>query len=573
MKRIILSEEKLNALAEQIGQRLFDSRYYQNGVIKGEELKDFTTHNQVNKFLLFQLFQILNLQMNRIKHPYFDFEQTDVQSTLTQLQNQLSRHIRIKQEDFKPLVKKAVFNNLKLILDPIETLGNFFFHNQEKISIEMYEKYAPFFSDFDFAVNSIMRYHQKNGMKTVEKDIFFVKLQRVIAIYNSTEEKGIEHYRNEIIEQLSGKSIETLIEEAQVEAEEKRAELLRNEEEAKKAAELNAVKVEEEAKKAAEEARKKQEEEEAAKKKEESFFDSLNPQADSIFDIDESDDDTDALPLHSEIIEIGTDLVDNKEVIAEKMEEIEEEYTPTIPTPEEDEIIRPEVLAEIPAAKVPEITPVVEETVKAEVKKEDAGIGVIPVKPVEIAKKVEMPVTPVEVAKKEPEIVVETPKIEPVVAKVEPVVPIEPVKEVVEPPVTPLFERFFGKKPVEEIKTEGTNLVDRFKKIDADGDGKPDEKNNLLESFAPKQLIDTYNAGQKIRLEDIQIHKQYMYVQRVFAGNNVRFRIIIDKANNANDKAEIEEIVEKYILSNPDVKEKDPIVEEFIKLLRGRFPL
>jgi hypothetical protein len=570
MKRIILSEEKLNALAEQIGQRLFESRYYQNGVIKGEELKDFTTHNQVNKFLLFQLFQILNLQMNRIKHPYFDFEQTDVQTTLTQLQNQLSRHIRIKQEDFKALVKKAVFNNLKLILDPIETLGNFFFHNQEKISIEMYEKYAPFFSDFDFAVNSIMRYHQKNGMKTVEKDIFFVKLQRVIAIYNSTEEKGIEHYRNEIIEQLSGKSIETLIEEARAEAEEKRAELLKKEEEAKKVAELNAAKAEEDAQKAAEEARLKQEAEEATKQKEESFFDTLNPKADSIFDIDESDDDNDSLPLSSEIIEIGTDLVENKEVASDNSSEKEEDDAPEIPTPEEDEIIRPELLAEITHEKAPEVAP----PAKEEPKEEGTGIKVIPTKPVEIEKKVEAPAIPVEVAKKEPEVKVEEPKIEPIVANV-PVAPvtIEPEKEEVVAPVTPLFERFFGKKPVDEIKTEGTNLLDRFKKIDTDGDGIPDEKNNLVESFAPKQIIDTYNAGQKIRLEDIQIHKQYMYVQRVFAGNNVRFRIIIDKANNANDKAEIEEIVQKYILSNPDVKEKDPIVEEFIKLLRGRFPL
>jgi len=62
MKPIILPEEKLDELANKVCARILQGHYFTNGVIRGEELKDFADHQQVNKFLLFQIYQTWNLQ-------------------------------------------------------------------------------------------------------------------------------------------------------------------------------------------------------------------------------------------------------------------------------------------------------------------------------------------------------------------------------------------------------------------------------------------------------------------------------------------------------------------------------
>ncbi|MFN0204089.1 MAG: hypothetical protein ACKVTZ_21400 [Bacteroidia bacterium] len=604
MRRIILPEEKLNQLADEVGQRLYESRYYEGGVIKGEELKDFAGHPQINKFLLFQLFQILGLQMNRLKHPYFDFEPAEIQATLTQLQNQLSRSIKINQSEFLPLVKKAVYNNLKLLLDPIETLSNFFFHNQAKVSIDSYEKYAPFFSDFDFIVNSILRYHQKNEMKTVEKDIFLVKLQRVLAIYNSTHVEDIEAYRNQIFQQITGKTMDEVVEEVKKELEEKRKtqveaelkakqtaeEAARAEAEAKRKAEEDAKAAEEEkirAEQAAEEA--KRQEEETKKQTEVSFFDTLEKE-ETYFEISDEQEEGEVAKIETEVIALEDTLTIDASKDEDKAEDVEDETEVVLSMPlisesqntdnqdlvedkaieEEEEMVMD--ISQLNLPNLPKVEAPVVDVPSVELPKVE--IPAVEVPSVELPK-VEIPtveVPSIELPKVETP-VVEVPSVE--LPKVEtPAVEVPNTELDAEKSVS-LFERFFGKK---QENKPADNLVEKFKQTDTTKNvveqfEEKDETLNIAETFSgmPQQLIDSMNVGSPIKLEDIPIHKQYMYMQRVFGGNNVRFHIIIDKVNNAGNRQAIEDIIEKYILNNPDVRPKDPIVDEFIKLLQNRF--
>ena len=85
MKAIHLPEEKLNELAQKVSEKLLASHSFTDGKIRGEELQSFTEHEQVNKFLLFQVFQVWNMQISKLKHPYFDFDQPEIQESLNSL--------------------------------------------------------------------------------------------------------------------------------------------------------------------------------------------------------------------------------------------------------------------------------------------------------------------------------------------------------------------------------------------------------------------------------------------------------------------------------------------------------
>jgi len=69
MKSIVLPEEKLDELAQKVSAALLSGHYFNNDVIKGDEIKNFAEHQQINKFLLFQIYQVWNIQISKLKHP------------------------------------------------------------------------------------------------------------------------------------------------------------------------------------------------------------------------------------------------------------------------------------------------------------------------------------------------------------------------------------------------------------------------------------------------------------------------------------------------------------------------
>ena len=106
MKPIVLPEEKLDELARNVSSRLLVGQQFNQGIIRGEELQNFSDHQQINKFLLFQVFQAWNMQLSKLKHPYFDFAHSGVKNSLHNLRNTLSQHIQIAESDFPPYAEK-----------------------------------------------------------------------------------------------------------------------------------------------------------------------------------------------------------------------------------------------------------------------------------------------------------------------------------------------------------------------------------------------------------------------------------------------------------------------------------
>ncbi|WNJ16684.1 hypothetical protein [Pontibacter sp. G13] len=552
MEPIILLDERLNELAQRVSRQLYDGYYFNQGKIKGEELKSFSAHQQINKFLLFQVFQAWELQMQKIKHPYFNFEDEEVQQSVKLLQNQLSKHIEIREADFKPLLERAVFNNLKLLLDPVETFSKFFFVQSDSISIEVYNRYAQFFSDLNFIVNSISGYCKKHGLEEVQQQFFLEKMEKTVSIFERKSGKSFHQHRVALFEKLTGHNLDTLISEMEQAAKQREAEIARQEaerqqkiEEEKRRQEEEARRKEEEARrqeeaqraeeearrqqaleaqrKAEEEARQRAEEEarlKAEKERKRNFFDNISAESEDLgFDLDLDELDTEepentatpvAEPPKPEPVETPAEAP----VVTPPVVQVEPE-----PTPEPEPAPTPE-----PEAPVVQVEEVIEDEKEAEFLEMAASM-----EPVDEAE------TPEEPAPEKPKTFFD--QISNGVAKETPATPIQPAQE------------------------RSSSVLDQIQ----------DRKQTIAEKLAENKQSESKASGGKIKLDEIPIHKQYQYVQKVFEGNNVRFRIIVDKINNAGNAAEVQDILEKFVLSNVNLDQDDPIVGEFIELLRARF--
>lgn len=688
MKIIHFPEEKLNELAQRVSEELMARHSFSNGLIRGEELASFTEHEQINKFLLFQVFQVWNMQLSKLKHPFFDFEQAEVQQSLQQLRNLLSQHIRIGKEEFQPMVQRAVYNNLKLLLDPQEAFSSFFFISSNQTSLELFQKYVPFFSDLDFVVNSILKYCQKNQYEAVEKDLFFEKMERVFLLFSQKSGQHIDEYRASILTKLTGKSLSDLQgiaaeEHAKAEAARREAEeAARREEEARRQAEAEAARIAAEAKAREEEAKRKAEEEakrlaEEAAHKKANLFDSLKLAPADVFDID-ADLDFDASHEEEEpaaitpTVEVETFDLEEEVVapevahtVAEPLEPLAEVVT-AVEEVVEEKVVEEEVIAENPALDmVTEITEFKEidalsepelEDISLEELVEEVAAPTIETPEAEVPA-VGVPVSKTEDSESEAAFLEMAASMEPSLAEAEEEAPRtildtlkaestsngaaeskktildqvsvgETEKDVKESTVS-FLDRFLNEKDTPQESP--LSIVDRFIKketppvvsspapaepkptpaepkieepivpaaapqaaaVETEPKAKEESKNweieekekpasildklkerseTIADKFAPPATpLGTMNGNRKIQLDEIPIHKQYQYVQKVFDGNNVRFRVIVEKVNNANNKQEVEELLEKYILSNDKLNPDDTVVSEFISLLRNRF--
>jgi hypothetical protein len=106
--------------------------------INGSEILNFTTIQQVNYFILRNVFEIWEKEMAQLKKSqFFDYNNHEVEAAFRDVMNVLSNHIMIKQEVFSKLVASAIEETLHLSLSPYNYYKQFIFYpEKQKITLQ-----------------------------------------------------------------------------------------------------------------------------------------------------------------------------------------------------------------------------------------------------------------------------------------------------------------------------------------------------------------------------------------------------------------------------------------------------
>jgi hypothetical protein len=119
----IVDLQKLESYSIALSEKLCNDYYQGNtSVISGAEILKFTGIDQLNLFIIKNLFDRWKEESDKLRSPYFDYENEEAKDALTTFLNKLSKHISIRKEFFKPLVRKAVTDTLAYALEPYQFL-------------------------------------------------------------------------------------------------------------------------------------------------------------------------------------------------------------------------------------------------------------------------------------------------------------------------------------------------------------------------------------------------------------------------------------------------------------------
>ncbi len=86
--------------------------------IDGSHILNLCPVKQINLFIINKLFEAWQFEMQKLKSPFFDYEDEEVKTALEDFLNILSRHIAIGENEFKPLLEQAVRDTILLIFSP-----------------------------------------------------------------------------------------------------------------------------------------------------------------------------------------------------------------------------------------------------------------------------------------------------------------------------------------------------------------------------------------------------------------------------------------------------------------------
>lgn len=107
-------------LANQIIASFFDT----HDSISGADILKLTKAEQLNLLVLKRLFDTWQKEVGRLKSPYFDYDNAEVQAAFRDFANLLSRNIRIDERDFQPLLEKSIQDTITLSLCPYKYFKN-----------------------------------------------------------------------------------------------------------------------------------------------------------------------------------------------------------------------------------------------------------------------------------------------------------------------------------------------------------------------------------------------------------------------------------------------------------------
>jgi hypothetical protein len=101
-----------------------------------------------------------------------------------------------------------------------------------------------------------------------------------------------------------------------------------------------------------------------------------------------------------------------------------------------------------------------------------------------------------------------------------------------------------------------------------------EEKPQTLADLFQQKTSESQPSNAKrgpISLDNIPIHKQFQFSQKIFLGNNVQFRAFVQEINTTHSWEQADKLLKEKVIQPNNLKEEDSLLQEFIQIVRNRY--
>jgi hypothetical protein len=169
-----LNKEATTSFCQSYSEQVVAIYFEENENISGQQIISVSPNNQVNFFVLRNLFDQWQEETKKFKSPFFNYKNGEVSQALKALVNTLSKNIQIGKEDFEPLLTKATEDALHLMYDPSTFFINILDQIQSKDKIKEFKLMGRYIKIYRAIYEEILDQLTTNGSNNYEKKVLDV---------------------------------------------------------------------------------------------------------------------------------------------------------------------------------------------------------------------------------------------------------------------------------------------------------------------------------------------------------------------------------------------------------------
>lgn len=136
--------------------------------VSGENIIKFSNINSYNLLIIQNLMINWKIELQKLKSPYFDFENPQVRKGLEKFANLLSRNISIQKDEFRTLALDTLVQVLTLISSPYEYFNQLILREDMKwLSISDFEETTKYIKINRHVMDAFVKQLKEKDMKSV----------------------------------------------------------------------------------------------------------------------------------------------------------------------------------------------------------------------------------------------------------------------------------------------------------------------------------------------------------------------------------------------------------------------
>ncbi|HEY4654589.1 MAG TPA: hypothetical protein VIH22_08740 [Cyclobacteriaceae bacterium] len=191
-------DEKINLKAiarysDEFADKMLGSYFEAKETISGQDILKFSELKQINLFILYELLTTWKNELSKARSPFFDYDAPDVKQAQEALMNALSNHIVISREHFSPLLRKATYNTLLLVIDPYDFFVEMIEGGHNELTPAGFKEHLRYVKINKAPLERLLQRLEENKVSAISGNEAFGMLDTILEEVNFTPEE-IDEY-------------------------------------------------------------------------------------------------------------------------------------------------------------------------------------------------------------------------------------------------------------------------------------------------------------------------------------------------------------------------------------------
>jgi hypothetical protein len=183
-----ISLEAIALYGDSYATKVLNGFFNSREKITGPEILSLCNIQQVNLFVINELFKAWKEETQKQKSAYFDYSNPEVKAALNTFMSVLSNHIAIDKTHFSPLLKKAVSQTLLVIFDPYDFFSMLVAGKTNKLELSSFKEEIKYLRINKAPLERMLAKLEEKKITVIPGNEAFAVLDQILEEVNFTPE-------------------------------------------------------------------------------------------------------------------------------------------------------------------------------------------------------------------------------------------------------------------------------------------------------------------------------------------------------------------------------------------------